>query len=49
MAEVVSFCGGAFLLALAGLLDGRRVTTHWVLAKEIQERFPRVKLEVDHL
>jgi transcriptional regulator GlxA family with amidase domain len=48
-ARLVSFCGGAFLLASAGLLDGRRVTTHWVLAKEFQERFPHVRLEVDHL
>lgn len=48
-ARVVSFCGGAFVLGLAGILDGRRATTHWVLSEEFRERFPRVRLEADKL
>lgn len=42
-----SVCTGAFLLADAGLLDGRRATTHWALAEKFVERFPAVHLEVD--
>jgi len=40
-----SVCTGAFLLAAAGLLDGRRVTTHWRSARRLREAYPR--LEVD--
>lgn len=43
-ARIVSICSGAFLLAAAGLLDGRRVTTHWKYAEEFRERFPSVDL-----
>lgn len=42
-----SVCTGAFLLAEAGLLAGRRATTHWALADRFAERFPDVRLEVD--
>lgn len=48
-ARMVSFCGGAFLLGYAGILDSRRATTHWLLAKEFREAFPIVRLNVDHL
>jgi AraC family transcriptional regulator, transcriptional activator FtrA len=47
--RMVSFCGGAFLLGYAGILDSRRVTTHWILAKEFREAFPRVRLDADQL
>jgi transcriptional regulator GlxA family with amidase domain len=43
-AIMVSFCSGAYLLAGAGLLDGRRATTHWSLADDFATRFPAVKL-----
>lgn len=45
--RVVSICTGAFLLAAAGLLDGRRVTTHWRHAGELARRFPTLKVEPD--
>ncbi|WP_318365177.1 GlxA family transcriptional regulator [Enterobacter sp.] len=43
--RVVSICGGALLLAKAGLLDDRRATTHWRLLEEMQTRYPRVQVE----
>jgi transcriptional regulator GlxA family with amidase domain len=43
--RVGSICTGAFLLARAGLLDGRRVTTHWAFARELESRFPQVKVD----
>ncbi|MGV9381054.1 GlxA family transcriptional regulator [Nonomuraea sp. NPDC003707] len=43
--RVVSVCTGAFLLAEAGLLDGRRVTTHWDACAEFAARFPGVTVE----
>lgn len=42
-----STCIGAFLLAAAGLLDGRRATTHWRWAERLQERFPAVRVHSD--
>ena len=47
--RVASTCTGAFLLAEAGLLDGRRATTHWARARELQERFPAIKVEEDRI
>ena len=44
-----SICSGAFLLAEAGLLDGRRVTTHWECADELARRYPRVTVEADRI
>ena len=42
-----SVCTGAFLLAAAGLLDGRRVTTHWAVAERLAQRFPAVAVDAD--
>ncbi len=48
-ARVMSVCSGAFALAHAGLLDGRRATTHWAWAGELAARFPAVTVEPDAL
>jgi AraC family transcriptional activator FtrA len=48
-ARIVGICSGAFLLAEAGLLDGRRATTHWRMAGELAARFPTVDVEPDTL
>lgn len=45
--RVVSICTGAFLLAEAGLLDGRRATTHWARADELRRKFPAVTVDSD--
>jgi transcriptional regulator GlxA family with amidase domain len=42
-----SICSGAFLLAKAGLLNGRRVTTHWAVADRLAQEFPSVSLDPD--
>jgi transcriptional regulator GlxA family with amidase domain len=48
-ARVVSICTGAFVLAAAGLLDGRPATTHWVHSAAFARLFPRVHLDADVL
>ncbi|KVR64987.1 AraC family transcriptional regulator [Burkholderia vietnamiensis] len=45
--RMASICLGAFLLADAGLLDGRRATTHWAYVDQFRERFPAVSVEKD--
>jgi len=47
--RVAAICAGALILAEAGLLDGRRATTHWNRARELQARFPKVKVEEDRI
>lgn len=45
--RIASVCSGAFLLAAAGLLDGKRATTHWRRAAEFARAFPQVRVEPD--
>jgi transcriptional regulator GlxA family with amidase domain len=45
--RVASVCTGAFMLAAAGLLDGRRAATHWKYAAKLAQRFPAVHVEPD--
>ena len=47
--RVTSVCSGALLLARAGLLDGRRATTHWSVCDALAERFPSVHVETDRV
>ncbi|MBA8889300.1 transcriptional regulator GlxA family with amidase domain [Dokdonella fugitiva] len=47
--RVVSVCTGLYILAATGLVDGRRVTTHWAHAADAQARYPGVRIEADHL
>lgn len=47
--RVAAMCMGAFILAEAGLLDGRRATTHWVMAQKFRARYPDVLLEEDRI
>jgi transcriptional regulator GlxA family with amidase domain len=47
--RVAATCVGVFALAEAGLLDGKRVTTHWDYTHELRRRFPKVKVEEDRI
>ncbi len=47
--RVCSVCSGAYVLAAAGLLDGRRATTHWGRTRHFPKIFPKVKLEPDRI
>lgn len=47
--RTAAVCTGAFLLGEAGLLDGRRVTTHWLYARQLQKQFPEARVEEDRI
>lgn len=47
--RVASVCTGAFILAKAGLLAGRRATTHWAYCRELADEFPAVRVEPDRI
>jgi len=48
-ARIASVCTGALVLAEAGLLDGRRATTHWQFARNMQRRYPKIAVEEDRI
>jgi len=48
-ARVASVCTGAFLLAEAGLLDGKRATTHWRMARRLQHEYAAIKVDADRI
>lgn len=48
-ARIASICSGAFVLAATGLLDGRRVTTHWLGSADLASRYPAVTVDPDVL
>ncbi len=47
--RIGSVCSGAFLLAAAGVLDGRQATTHWQLADELARRYPKISVDGDRI
>lgn len=47
--RVASVCSGAYVLAAAGILDGRAATTHWSRTSDFARRFPRVRLQADRI
>ncbi len=48
-ARVLAVCSGAFVLAAAGLLDGRRATTHWMYAERLARQYPQVEVDANVL
>ena len=47
--RVASICSGAYILAAAGLLDGKRATTHWSHTQDLQKRYPAIRVEPDRI
>jgi len=47
--RVASICTGAFVLAAAGLLDGKRATTHWLHVQELRKQYPNVQVDEDRI
>lgn len=48
-ARVMSHCSGAYVLAAAGVLDGRTIATHWMYAEDVARRYPAVTVDPDVL
>lgn len=48
-AEIASICTGAFMLAATGLLNGKSCSTHWAVAEDFREMFPKIQLQTDKL
>ncbi|WP_233805976.1 transcriptional regulator FtrA [Paraburkholderia sp. HP33-1] len=48
-ARLCSICSGVFVLAAAGVLDGKNVTTHWRYADKLQQRYPQLRVQPDAL
>jgi transcriptional regulator GlxA family with amidase domain len=46
--RIASICGGAFALAKAGLLDGKRATTHWDLSEKLKREYPSIQVNANH-
>jgi transcriptional regulator GlxA family with amidase domain len=47
--RIATTCHGTFVLAAAGILDGRRATTHWARAAELRARYPKIRVEEDRI
>jgi transcriptional regulator GlxA family with amidase domain len=47
--RTASICTGAYLLGEAGLINGRRVTTHWAQGRDLQHRYPKARVEEDRI
>jgi len=47
--RIGSVCSGAFVLAAAGILNGRRATTHWQLADKLAQRYPQIAVDADRI
>ncbi|MBB5770245.1 transcriptional regulator GlxA family with amidase domain [Brevundimonas vesicularis] len=47
--RVAAICTGAFVLAATGLLDGRRATTHWAMARQLREDHPSIRVDEDRI
>ena len=47
--RLCSICSGIFVLAAAGILDGKRATTHWRYAEKLAQRYPKISVEPDNL
>jgi len=47
--RLCSICTGSFVLAQAGLLNGKRATTHWITARELQNTYPQITVDCDAL
>jgi AraC family transcriptional activator FtrA len=48
-ARLCSICSGVFVLAAAGVLDGKRATTHWKYVERLRQRYPRIQVEANSL